>query len=46
MLPLLDAPPPTPPSWSNVTIKEILTELELENLVDLFEKEQVREDVE
>ena len=36
---LLDAPPP----WHNVTVKDILTELELGHLVELFEREQVRE---
>lgn len=39
MLLFLDAPPP----WHNVTVKDILTELELGHLVELFEREQVRE---
>lgn len=36
-----DAPPP----WHNVTVKDILTELELGHLVELFEREQITIDI-
>ena len=29
------------PEWKNTTVEEVLTELELEDWIELFEKEQV-----
>ena len=31
------------PSWQNLTVKEVLSDLQLENLFEIFEREQVSE---